>query len=398
LKKVLFVSYGGGHVNALAPVYAELLKSKEIDCTYLACTTAANSLKNANLKHTTYSALINELYNLKEQTEILEYGNELASKINGHAIPIEETIAYLGVSFYELAQKHGLDKAKELYKSEGRKVFLTVDFAKRLCRLFKPDLIVTTSSPRTERSFVYAAKEMKIECYCLLDLYDEDFISKYLSKNDYADKIFIFKELKNKMISFGRNESDFILSGNPAFDYLHSISKKDIASFKARLPDPSKPCISFIKSQNGIFDEIEDKILEKLIEANKCKSFNLIVRQHPNDVEQISSNKDYLVCNKVPLNSLIGGTELFITVISTVGFEASIIGKEVIQVLEEGLVPATHFEELGYGKTVYIENDLANTVQNCLIKIKDELYESNSKVQIKTSTELVVESIKNALV
>jgi hypothetical protein len=112
LGKVLFVSYGGGHINIINEVIKEIIKYKNIDFKVLALTTAYD--KSVSLFSNKYIKKISDYKDLfKKDIEEINYYGSLILEDNYNAssgISKEDTLIYLGLSMFELVQTHGEQK------------------------------------------------------------------------------------------------------------------------------------------------------------------------------------------------------------------------------------------------------------------------------------------------
>ena len=63
MKNILFISYGGGHVNLLLPVFRYLMLDKSCHCEFLALTTAG--AMNGSLKEKSFDTIaLGEAYKM----------------------------------------------------------------------------------------------------------------------------------------------------------------------------------------------------------------------------------------------------------------------------------------------------------------------------------------------
>ena len=60
IKKIVFVTYGGGHVNMLIPVIKKLQKQSNLELVVLGLTTAGLVLKNNNIPYIGFKDLLND--------------------------------------------------------------------------------------------------------------------------------------------------------------------------------------------------------------------------------------------------------------------------------------------------------------------------------------------------
>ena len=115
---ILFVAYGGGHIQSVVPV-AKTLHAHGYSISIFAVTTAIAVANASGLPHFSYSDLA-QANDINTQRE----GTRLASSfpVDG-PISSKETRAYLGINFNDLVEQHGLVKAEELYDAAGRQNF-----------------------------------------------------------------------------------------------------------------------------------------------------------------------------------------------------------------------------------------------------------------------------------
>ena len=175
MRKVLFVSYGGGHINIINEVIKEIIKYKNIDFKVLALTTAYD--KSVSLFSNKYIKKISDYKDLfKKDIEKINYYGSLILEDNYNAssgISKEDTLIYLGLSMFELVQTHGEQKAFDLYNKKQRQAFLPIKTMKKILEYEDISLVVTTTSPRFEEASLTAANELGMETIQILDLFGE---------------------------------------------------------------------------------------------------------------------------------------------------------------------------------------------------------------------------------
>ena len=216
-KKILFVSYGGGHVNLLLPVYRQLVNDKNHLCEFLALTSAGNVLEENGFPHLGFKDLIES-----GDEQVLAYGRDLVGKTNDSMrVPYDESVAYMGLSFWDLVQRHGEEEAHRIYREEGgRQAFYPVTPLRRYLEKVRPDLVVATNSPRAERAVIDAATQLGIPAVCVVDLFAFREI-QWIGQPGFARKVCVLSEfVRGRMINAGRSHDEVIVTGNPAFDSM----------------------------------------------------------------------------------------------------------------------------------------------------------------------------------
>lgn len=350
MKKVLFVTYGGGHVNIVMPIAKEIEKHGDIDYQILALTTAIPYLETSGLK---YKTLLDYLYILNNNQEILNIGKKLAAEHHNPeaGFSIEQTSAYLGCSMYDLIEKIGKKKAFEKFESEGRTAFCPTSIMKQILKIEKPDIVVTTVPYRMEKAAVIEAKKMGIKTVFIHDLH-------FVKQNNLYDIIDIHcvmnKFVKEQLISYGIDENKIFITGQPAFDYLLkpiNKSKNDIYKEFGLLPH--KKTIIWIADNskvltNTYFDEIA-KVIKEL------KEYQFIIKMHPGEenidiFEKIckESNNNTILLHRCNNKELIYIGDLFLVGLSTMGLEISRMNKNIINLDYDNLWENREGNELKY--------------------------------------------------
>ena len=150
-KKILYVAYGGGHINIILSLYESLKNNPHYDHVIFGLTAAQIKLNALQLKYVSYLNYV-DLF-----PQALEYGKML-SEIQGNnpEIAQRETYAYLGVNFVEMIQSFGLNTAKKMYEENGRNGFFPLESLKKIFSEINPDVVIATNSPRSERAALQA--------------------------------------------------------------------------------------------------------------------------------------------------------------------------------------------------------------------------------------------------
>jgi len=168
LKRVLFVTYGGGHVNALLPVIQNLSRRRaDVETHVLGLTTAASVLREAGVPFLGFKDVLRA-----DDHVAIEHGRRLAAETPGQVDP-EESLAYLGLSYADLVAQRGEQGARTAYAEKGRMAFLPITALERVFDRVQPDLVVSTNSPRGERASMVLARDVETpEGHSLRRFYD----------------------------------------------------------------------------------------------------------------------------------------------------------------------------------------------------------------------------------
>lgn len=364
-KKVLLVCYGGGHVQSLLPVAQRLLRDGNVDLQVLGLTTA-------------YSVFRTEGIPVMGASELLESGDEeyieLAKVIKPaqrHAsISEADDLAYYALGLRDLVGVRGKAEAIELFVSLGRKSFLPVNVFKRFLYKLNPDLVVTTSSPRSELAAQYAASDLGITGLSITDLFVEN-ESVYVCDPRYARNITVFSNyVKLSLIDKGCNPNNIFVTGNPAFDGLaRDTIKADAQIIRRKLGFADDEiivcwaCPSGKVSMRGktfvdpseMLRALQDYCLQK-------EKMSLLVRQHPN--AKIISETD-LVCGvicpeDIDVNTVCNFADIFVVETSTIGLQAALLGKPVVTVDSWDYPP---YAKLGLANNIESLDELAEAIE-----------------------------------
>ena len=169
MKKIFIATYGGGHANIIRAVYEKIKEETNAEITVLALTMAPTILNEANIPYVTISEMAKKL---DKYDEIVRLGKPLAKihHTNGMGIKFEDSVAYLGIGYYDLICKYGENEAYSIFEKDGRKSFLPVECMTEILRKQKPDVVIVTTSPRMEKATAVAASRLSIPVIKICDL------------------------------------------------------------------------------------------------------------------------------------------------------------------------------------------------------------------------------------
>lgn len=384
MKTLLFVCYGGSHVEILLLV-ATKLKSYGYNIKFLALTTSLDIIKKSGFEYYTYKDFFSS-------SECLEYGRKLCKTLPVNKLNIEESIAYLGQNYLELVNNYGVEKAENLYNTKGRSSFYPLNSLIFILKQLRPSLVVATSSPRSEQASIDAANKLGIPSIAIGDLFMLRPL-EWFKNNDFANKVCVFnKESFKLLVNEGRKKESISITGNPSFDELSNIkveinnNRKKYKVLWASQPEPN-----FLAETNKIGDpKLPIKIEERLIEIfTKKKDLELYVRNHPNEEKRIYPGFVKLSNDDV-LEELLLEMDLVITLTSIVGFKAALLGKELITIDLSVLSEVLPYSAYGYSKSVKDLNSLENEIDYCF---ENRLYRKNKKYKIENATENICSEI-----
>ena len=408
--KVLFVSYGGGHINIINEVIKEIIKYKNIDFKVLALTTAYD--KSVSLFSNKYIKKISDYKDLfKKDIEKINYYGSLILEDNYNAssgISKEDTLIYLGLSMFELVQTHGEQKAFDLYNKKQRQAFLPIKTMKKILEYEDISLVVTTTSPRFEEASLIAANELGIETIQILDLFGELYplprANHIICMNNYISESLKRQGLiENKYYHFGQPAIEKTVKNILSVDKLQTKNKLGLNNNKVLLYATQRPIIcneDFSYYDFAGYETINDNIFSIFEFLYEKYNINILVRLHPN--EDFNDYKKWFdkynfvqhINNKYNLEESLAICDVLLNQASTVSVEAISANKDVFTfkyhldktfplpaVMNEPFIFSDGFEELKQKLSLYFENKLKtkkignflefDSVENILKLIED---------------------------
>ncbi|MBS1710007.1 MAG: hypothetical protein JSS65_14945 [Armatimonadetes bacterium] len=331
MSKILCVTYGAGHAQIIASLYPQLV-ARGHEVIVFALTTAAGQLARKGIPSVGYIDFIGP-----EDQASLELGRELARDSAEHPdVRPGETEAYLGISYSELVADHGEEAAARMYAEAGRQAFLPKRFIRRVVEQIRPDLVLTTNSPRSEQAAVEVAAEMGLPSVVVVDLMVGGDRPR-LHKPGYGTKICVIAELvRRRLIELGRSPGEVVVTGNPAFDELGATSVVEAAAELRRQKGWGDEKIVLWASQPEPTDsEWGAKVAAELAALVSSQSgWRLVFRPHPNERPGCLGEVDHIETSgrDDDLSALLKAVDAVVVVSSTVGLQAALMGKLVVQV------------------------------------------------------------------
>lgn len=365
--KVLLASYGGGHANMLLPVYRELQKNSNLDVSVMAFTGARFTYEKAGLPFFSFK----DTAEYKSSERAAQLGARFAGETSG-LLPLEETIAYMGCSMADLMETHGEAQALDLFHQNGRNAFLPVRFFKSLLQREKYDLVITTNSPRSEKALVFAARDLGIPTVVIVDLFDRREFKDRTAHPGYGDKICVLNDyVRDEMVSLGRPREEIVVTGNPAFDKLANPNLKSLAQqLRKERGWDGKKIVLWARGNDAESLELNSSVETRLNDFSlQNPNTVLVIRPHPNEnLEALQFPSSAFISTRLdPLPPLLEASDLVITMLSTVGLEAALIGKPLIQLRMTEHSYASPYVELGLATPALNLDELIHEAQKILM-------------------------------
>ena len=243
----------------------------------------------------------------------------------------------------------------------------------------KPDMVITTNSPRYERAALIAAKRMGIKNLSVEDLFgvkDEavssemaNYFKDEIYEDIYGNYLCVISEESKKNLEKNKVKKVFA-TGNPSFDKTLRLFLEQKHNQMEK--DMQRKTICFL-SQNYPYKFM---LLNKIIEISKKKKYKLIIKIHPNEKKEDYFNNLGNELTEVSIEDSnlyenILKSDIVITVDSTSSLEAIILDKPVIG-RKNKFVP---FKQMGIGLEYENIDELEELVDKALYdkKIIEEL-------------------------
>tara|TARA_B100000787_G_C16197815_1_gene302222 strand:- start:541 stop:1770 length:1230 start_codon:yes stop_codon:yes gene_type:complete len=371
--KILIVCYGGGHAAMFVPLIKRLEKIKEYSLTVLALTTAYDQLKKSGIASVRYC----DFTDLSVTDDWSSYGTQIVGNADCYSgsIHYEESQAYHGINYADLVRQFGSTEAKNLFEISERQIFYPINFMLNLLKDLKPDLVIATNAPRSERAVIDASFALNIKSICLIDLFAlQEF--KWISHPNFASKVFVLNQsVKDFLVSKGRKSNDIAVTGNPAFDSIFhaeilensaKLRKQKYMNEKVNILFASQvePVIHPFSSEIGDYHlpEKNERMLRDFVEKND--GYRLILRYHPSQTVFFEKSENVLLSPRdESLHSMLHCMDIVVVMTSTVGLEAYLAGKNVISIDTSIFTDDVRYASLGVSKGVTNKRELFSAIR-----------------------------------
>jgi UDP-N-acetylglucosamine 2-epimerase len=403
MAKVLFVTYGGGHVLSCMPV-AESLRSRGHCVYFLALTTAHAVAAKNGLNPLGFKDFL--FPNIKARA--LKIGASLMNQEANGLVDPDESMAYLGMNYLDLEESFGKVKAKEIYSQRGRQAFLPLNTMEKIISDINPDLVITTASPRAELAAQIAAHKLGINAVCILDL-PSKYMIEQIANLPGQRVICVGSDVARQCLSeLGVSKELIHVTGNPAFDSLTKVTPIEIKAYRQRLgldidgklimwASQVEPLTHPITGELGnplLPYEIESTLRNWVVEQSSCK---LVMRYHPSEIrEHTPSPNTFHSKSEDNVDILINSCDILVTMTSTVAFQAAHLGKKVItydtSVFSKEIAMSMH----GISKGVLSHAELIQSLNSMINRRTDILEETQfSHINATSGVVTVIEKSLN---
>lgn len=373
MKKLLFLGYGGGHINALIPVIKQFYYLPDYEVCAIGINLAAEALRQNKIACKTLSDYLTE--------EALNIGRPLALKNHNFksVVSYADSIAYYGFSMQDLINKVGSEMAHQILHIYDRRLFLPVESMKMILQKERPDVVVVTTMHRFEAASILAAKELGIPSVKIEDLVGniiipfpdkiqadteeeynhliekgftpEQLVMKADLENSvikgYRDSIHecynsmrpdrecvISNYVRDNLITKGHKPENICVTGQPAFDILKDYEHIDKERYLLELGlECDKPVLSFMSQPLSNRLDILRNIIDGI---RNIPDLQFIIKLHPNEDGNIQRlildelKYKATIVKDIPAPVITQISTLTSTVSSTTGLEAACLDKDLI--------------------------------------------------------------------
>lgn len=358
--RILFVSYGGGHIEMCLPVMKALRHQwPGCEVRLMALTTAFEVAIAAGESALGYRDFCDQ----PDAALALAYGEQLLPEQLHPTVSREESLAYLGFNFLEWVKVEGEAQAWARWRIYGRHGFLPIEFFRRVLLREMPDVVVTTNAPRSEQAAIEAATALSIPSLSMVDLFALPG-DPYRERSVHATRITVLAEpARNGLTSAGIDPSRIFITGNPALDALAQPEalaagrdwrealgwQNQHVIFWAghQEPDDAEPACW---AHTGLGQAVQDRLIQWVSErSDLC----LAVRYHPNDWHNFAPpdahpRVHWSRPDRDGLLPVLMGSDQVVVQATTVGVQAYSAGKRVVSLSFSPLVQRSglHYEKL----------------------------------------------------
>jgi hypothetical protein len=349
-QNLLFVTYGGGHVHMVYPVVHALrqrdaYRNGDIAIHVLGLTGAQPILERNQVR----SLRMLDYLDCDKDADAIRWGTELAKQHHSPTIgiPLEESVAYLGLSYKDLVVRLGERAAGQLFSEKGRNAFCPLTIMERVIEDLQPTFVIATNSPRSEAAMIEVANARNIPTMVMTDLTTG--MPGYNIKAQHVT--FLCDLAKDMFVADGLVDdriSQFHITGNPAMDnFVLSPKAPDPTWMRQHFPEAiGKPIIlhadmpAYWDTKNlcGYYktDAVVREELDVGYAAAKANTAYYFVRPHPSQdrrlhIDWLKGKSDAWLAADCDLLELLRNIDLLIVRTSTVGLQAVYMHRRVLQ-------------------------------------------------------------------
>lgn len=373
---ILFVAYGSGHIAKVAPVVHHL-REQGVPCEVLALTLGYLQGQKLGLAPKGYR----DFLHLADAEAALALGARLLDA-NQHPDADEfESRCYLGINYLEWVETYGEQGAGERYRQGGRRAFFPLRFIGKIIDELQPAVVVSTASPRSEQAAIEAAVARGIPTLTMMDLFGLPH-DPYLRNKVFADRITVLSGfVRGNLARAGIDPARVVVTGCPAYESLLDDSQREAgARLREALGWEGLRVVMWAGNVEeewtgadpryagtALAGDVERR-LAAWVESHPDAA--VLVRYHPAQYHMFPVQARHpriyrSVPTRDPLAPQLHASDVVVVQASTVGFEASLIGKRVLALSYSPMVGRMDFDygTLGLGESIRQPEDLVPTIE-----------------------------------
>jgi hypothetical protein len=332
----LLASYGGGHTAIIAKLATALCQRGD-DAEVIGFTTAYREFRRQGIAAHSVVRLIDPT----EDAYWLSLAQKYVGESHHRDIMREEALAYFAIGIRDLAEEIGEEPALEKFRTDGRRAFEPIRVMRRYLQRTRPDIVITTTSPRAELALLKAARIESIPSLAVGDLFllKE---SQWILHPDYAENLAVLSsEVASRLISEGFPSDSVRVTGNPAFDDLVRSPYHDArrAEVRSKLGVEGKTVVLFCSPGSEVsmigrpFLDIGDVVTELESLCQELDDHCFILRTHPNWPFKLPAairNGTLDNGNWMSATDALLAADVVWTETSTMGLQAALLERRVI--------------------------------------------------------------------
>lgn len=381
-RRALFITYGASHIAKIAPV-VRALQQEGVECLVLALTIGYKRALALGLNPLGYKDF---MHLVEDPDDALMLGQNLLEGNTHPDVETYETLCYLGVNYQEWVDVLGAEGAAAQYAEKGRLAFMPLGFMRKVVQWLQPGVVVATSTPRSEEAGVRVASLLGIPTLTMVDLFAPLNSDPFLVRAIHADRITVVSDqVRDNFVEFGLSSEQIVVTGSPDFDALYdAASIKAGAVFLQRWgwqklrvvmwagilePVSTASTESISESSRAGFGSLVEKQLRKWVADRDDVA--LIVRYHPSHYHQfpVQPKQDRVYVSNSgsePITPLLHASDVVVNQVSTVGFEAALLRKRVINLAFSAWMTDLDFDlsSLGPSEPAYSLDDLIDLLNS----------------------------------
>lgn len=381
----MFVAYGAGHIAKVAPV-AKVLQAQGVPCLVLALTVGYAAALRLGLQPLGYR----DFKHLADP-RAPEVGRTMLEGNQHPDVDEHESCCYLGINYLDWVEQFGEQEARNRYERGGRRSFHPIRFIGRVIDELRPVAVVSTGSPRSEQAALEAAQARGIPSLTIMDLFGLPY-DPYLRQEIKADRITVMSEMvRANLLRAGVPAGRIRVTGCPGYDALYEPAHAAAAAQWRREMGwehlrvvmwagykEEGPAVPPQWSGIAFCTEVERRLRDWV---SSRQDVALLVRYHPNQFHHFPDlgpqERVYVAQPPVePIQVQLHASDTVIVQTSTVGFEAMLIGKRMLNLQYAPSVIELGFDycALGMAEGVASMEELVPVLERPqAVKVKDDV-------------------------